>query len=353
MIRAIYLCLAFALVAAFASAGYERWKTGSMMADTANHFLASLTPDQKAKTTFAYTDEERKNWWFVPRIRKGITFKEMLPEQQRLAHAFLSSGLSRRGYIQATTIMSLDAVLREIEKGMQNTPVRDSELYYVSVFGDPSALGRWGWRIEGHHLSVNFAVDRGEVKATTPQFFGANPAQVLDGPRKGLRTLPEEEDFGRELLMSLDDKQQTRAVILKEAPTDIITSNKRKAEIGEPTGLPYTAMTPKQREILIRLVDVYITRNPEDVAEARRKELQTAGWDKVFFAWAGGSKPREKHYYRVQGPTFLIEYDNTQNDANHIHSVWRDLRGDFGPDLLAEHYRQFPHGGIGTTDTHR
>lgn len=323
---------------------FERWKTGSLMTEAARNFLASLTPEQKAKVSFSYDDAERKNWHFIPRTRKGLPFKELAPEQDRLAHAFLSTGLGRRAYMQANTIMSLDAILKELEKGMANTPRRDVELYYFSIFGDPSPLGRWGWRVEGHHLSVNFVIDKGQVVASTPAFIGANPAEVREGPRKGLRTLPEEEDIARQLLLALDDKQRARATILEKAPGDILaTPDKRAADIGNPAGLPYSAMSAPQRELLNQLLEVYVSRMPDDLALARWDELRKSGIEKVFFAWAGGSNRGDPHYYRLQGPTFLVEYDDTQNNANHIHTVWRDLHGDFGPDLLAEHYRQFRH----------
>jgi hypothetical protein len=213
------------------------------------------------------------------------------------------------------------------------------------LFGDPAPLGRWGWRIEGHHVSVNFVVDKGEVTATTPFFLGANPAEVLNGPRQGLRTLEGEEDIARELMLALDAGRRGRATILKEAPRDIVTFNNLKADPGAPLGLPASAMSAKQREILNRLLELYVTRSPEDLAESRRKELRAAGLDKVYFGWAGGLERRQGHYYRLQGPTFLVEYDDTQNDANHIHTVWRDLRGDFGfgPNLLAEHRMLYPH----------
>jgi len=334
--------LACSTVAVFA---VDRWRSGALMAEAATNFLASLTPDQKAKVTFPFDDAERKNWHFIPRARKGLPFKELTPEQDRLARAFMSTGLGRRANMQANTIMSLDRILLDMERGMQNTPVRDVELYYFTLFGDPSAMGKWGWRLEGHHISLNFVIDQGSVSATTPAFLGANPAEVPAGPRKGLRTLPEEEDRGRQLLLSLDDKQRARAVILEKAPSDILAvPGKRAAEIGNPAGIPYSAMNAAQRDLLTQILDVYISRVPEDLAEARWTEVRKAGLDKIYFAWAGSSRPHEPHYYRVQGPTFLLEYDNTQNNANHIHSVWRDMRGDFGPDLLAEHYRLFHHG---------
>ena len=324
---------------------YERWRTGALMTEAATNFLASLTPEQKAKVSFPFDDAERKNWHFVPRARKGLPFKELTPEQDRLAQAFLATGLGRRAYQQANLIMSLDRILLDMERGMANMPVRDVELYYFTLFGDPSPMGRWGWRVEGHHISLNFVIDKGSVSATTPAFLGANPAEVPAGPRKGLRTLAEEEDRGRELLLALDEKQRARAIIMEKAPRDILAvPGKRAADIGNPAGIPYSALSPRQRELVTQLLELYISRMPEDVAEPRWAELRKAGLEKVYFAWAGGIHTREPHYYRVQGPTFLLEYDDTQNNANHIHSVWRDMRGDFGPDLLAEHYRRFHHG---------
>ncbi len=342
-LRLLALFLAVVLLVTAAHAAFERWKTGMLMTQAANAFLASLTPEQKAKAQKSFDDPNRVDWHFIPRARQGLPFKELDPAQNRLGHAFLASGLSRRAYMQSVTIMSLDAVLKELEKGNTRAPVRDPELYYFTLFGEPSAMGRWGWRVEGHHLSINFIVDKGEVMSATPQFFGDNPAEVLAGERKGLRTLPEEEDFGRELINSLDAAQRQRAIILKEAPADIITTNKLKAEPGAPVGLPASAMNATQKETLNRLLEVYVARNPEDIAEARMKELRSAGLDKIYFGWAGGTERRQGHYYRLQGPTFLIEYDDTQNDANHIHSVWRELKGDFGPDVLAEHHKAYAH----------
>src|SRR5258706_10991609 len=192
-------------VSAVAVCAYERWRTGALMTEAATNFLASLTPEQKAKLAFPFDDAERKNWHFIPRARKGLPFKELTPEQDRLAHAFLASGLGRRAYQQANTIMSLDRILLDMERGQSGTPVRDVELYYLTLFGDPSPMGRWGWRVEGHHISLNFVIDKGSVSATTPAFLGANPAEVPAGPRKGLRTLAEEEDRARELLLALDE----------------------------------------------------------------------------------------------------------------------------------------------------
>ena len=320
---------------------YYRSGPGGVMASAANNFLASLSAEQRAKAVFPFGTEERTNWHYIPRTRKGMAFKEMDASQRYLAHALLSAGLSRRGYLKATTIMSLEKILHDQEQG--RGPGRDSALYYFSVFGDPSASATWGWRVEGHHLSLNFTLVSGQPIVWTPSFFGANPAEVKQGSRKGLRTLAREEDLARELLKLLDRKQQTIAVIDRTAPSDILTRADRWVKIGSPKGLPMTRMDTKQKELLTALLEEYASNMPAELAQARMDRLRKVGLEKIHFAWAGGSESGQPHYYRIQGPTFLIEYDNIQNNANHIHSVWRDFQGDFGRDLLAAHYRESHH----------
>ena len=317
----------------------QRYQSAATMMAAGQNFLASLKPDQLAKAKFSFGDEERLNWHFIPRARKGIPFKEMEPAQQKLAHAFLSSGLSQRGFIKATTVMSLEAILRELESGRGGAMVRDEMLYYFSVFGEPSDNKTWGWRVEGHHLSLNFTLAEGQLVAGTPAFYGSNPAEVRDGPRKGLRTLAGEEDRARELLQSLDEKQRAIAITSKDAPKDILSTNTRKADIGPPVGLAAGKMNKKQVEHLMRLLEEYANNMPEDISAARFDQLRRAGIEKIHFSWAGGSERGQPHYYRVQGPTFLVEYDNTQNNANHIHAVWRNYDGDFGLDLLGMHLK--------------
>jgi uncharacterized protein DUF3500 len=334
----LLMTLMFGLAVTWVWGSYSRAKTSAEMANAAKEFLVSLTPEQKSKATFKFEDEQRMDWHFIPRPRKGVPFKELDAAQRQLAHAFLSTGLSHRGYLKATTIMSLEAILKELEQG--SGPVRDSDLYYFSVFGEPSEKETWGWRVEGHHLSLNFTLAKGQMIATAPSFFGSNPAEVKSGPRQGLRVLAREEDLARELVHLLDEKQRGLAVINTEAPKDIITGNSRKAEPGNPTGLPTTKMTQKQTEQLLSLLQEYANNMPEDLAKSQLDKLHNAGLDKIHFAWAGGLERGQPHYYRVQGPTFLVEYDNTQNNANHIHTVWRALDGDFGLDLLRLHYQQ-------------
>ena len=331
-----------AIVLYSVASGVAKLRSAAVMVESANRFLAALNQDQRGKAVFRFDDEERLNWHFIPRARKGLPIKEMTEDQRKLAHAFLKSGFGQKGYLKATTIMDLEPVLREIEKG--TGPVRDPELYYFSVFGEPTLKGPWGWRVEGHHISFNFTVVDGAMVATTPGFFGANPAEVREGPKQGLRALAAEEDLARALLRALDEKQRTQAVFNQVAPNDIVSFNSKKADPLAPDGVQFNVLNARQRKMLEGLIDEYLTRMPEDVAGERREKLRKAGLEKVYFAWAGSGEPKSPHYYRVQGPTFLIEYDDTQNNANHIHSVWRDFDGDFGRDLLREHYQNSPHG---------
>jgi hypothetical protein len=318
------------------TAAYHRLNSSSLMAETANRFLASLTAEQRAKATFKFEEDERQNWHFVPIERKGLPLREMTAAQKHLATALLSAGLSQQGYLKAETIMSLEDVLKAIEHG--TGPERDPEKYFVSIFGEPSATGTWGYRVEGHHLSQNYTVVSGRVVGA-PSFFGSNPAEVRDGPRKGLRTLGGEEDLGRAVIKSLDPEQRKTAIVDAQAYKDILTFDSRQAALkGQPSGLQASKMNAKQFDLLMALLEEYAQNMPEQLAQAREEQIKKAGKD-IYFAWAGGIEKGDPHYYRVQTASFLIEYDDTQNNANHIHSVWRDFNGDFGVDLLKQHYQ--------------
>jgi hypothetical protein len=330
----VSLCV-FDLRAAEPSAAIEE------MTEAADSFLKSLTPQQQEKAYFDFKNDERFDWHFVPKSRKGLPIKEMTRAQRDLAHALLDAALTQEAYIKATTIMSLDSILKDIEKG--KGPTRDPQLYYVTIFNRPSNKGTWGWRIEGHHLSANMTIVDGVEVAGTPSFFGANPAEVKDGPRKGLRTLAAEEDLGRQLIKSLDAGQKAIAVFSTNAPKEIVTGNQRKIDPLKPTGLLVGKMTPAQKEVLMKLLGEYINRYRPEIANSDWEKIHKAGDDKIAFAWAGGFEHGQPHYYRIQGPTFLMEYDNTQNNANHVHAVWRDFANDFGEDLLRKHYEQTPH----------
>jgi Protein of unknown function (DUF3500) len=268
----------------------------------------------------------------------------MNEEQRRLARELLKTGLSQSGYLTATAIMDLETVLREIEqRAGSGNMARDPMRYFFSVFGTPSSREPWGWRVEGHHLSLNFTIVNGTMVAGSPSFFGVNPAEVREGPKKGLRILASEEDSARALLMALDAHQRLQATITNVAPNEIVTSNKVDINPLAPLGISAAVLNAEQRQLLMRLLESYTSAMATYIADERTERLRKAGVEKIAFAWAGEAEPGKKHYYRVQGPTFLIEFDNTQNDANHIHSVWRDFNGDFGRDLLREHVNGTPH----------
>ena len=328
--------IAMGIATVLLTAAYSRMHTPGIMAEAAKAFLASLDPEQRARATFQFQDDERFDWHYIPKERKGLPFKDMTAAQKHLAHALLSAGLSQRGYIKAVSIMSLDEVLRILEHG--TGPVRDPERYFFSVFGEPAETGIWGYRVEGHHVSQNFTIVNGKV-LVAPSFFGANPAEVREGPRKGMRVLGREEDLGRAVVQSLTAEQKKTAIVSADAPGEILTGPSRKAALtGQPSGIAASKLTAQQRELLQNLLDEYCNNVPEQVAQVREEQIKKAGGN-LYFAWAGGEQVGQPHYYRIQAPAFLIEYDDTQNNANHIHTVWRDIEGDFGLDLLKEHYQ--------------
>jgi hypothetical protein len=315
--------------------GQQRTSSGLIMTETAKRLLAALDSQQRARATFKFEDEERLNWHFIPKERKGLPLREMSPFQKHLASALLSAGLSQTGYIKAVTIMSLEDVLRIIENDSGER--RNPEKYYFSIFGTPSVAGPWGYRVEGHHFSQNYTVVDGEV-SDGPSFFGANPAEVRQGPRKGLRTLVLEDELGFEIIQSLEVPQRKIAIVDPTAYKDILTAASRKAALaGQPSGFPASRMSTKQFDTLMSLMHVYARNIPGQLAERREEQIKKANRD-VQFAWSGGIDQGEPHYYRVQTASFLIEFDDTQDGANHIHSVWRDFSGDFGEDLLKRHY---------------
>jgi hypothetical protein len=335
------LLLALLLAAALAGVAYVSQapeSAGAKMTAAATKFLDSLGDDQRQKAVFDFDSKERVNWQFVPRedarkqpTRKGLRLEEMNEAQKQAALDLLRAGTSRDGYAKATTIMSLESILRELEMG--KGPTRNPGWYFFTVFGKPSREGKWGWRVEGHHLSLNFTLDRDQVVSATPAFFGANPATVMAGERKGLRTLPQADDLARELLNALDPEQ--RAVALQRKEFGEPKAGQVEADVGEPKGLAGAKMNDRQRDLLWKLIVAYADRMPPDIAEAQLKEAREAGLDKIYFAYAGGADPGEPHTYRVHGPGFVIEFLNVQKDsagnpANHIHSVWRNLKGDFG-----------------------
>jgi hypothetical protein len=343
---------AVCVVAVVAGAVIAADRSASSMRAAATAFLASLTPEQRASATFDFDSAERTRWNFIPPQafpRKGLTFKAMTDVQREKAHALLKTGLSQRGYMTAASIMELESTLGGIERAARGAGFnaenfgRDPLEYYVSVFGTPSEKGTWGWRVEGHHVSLRFAIVDSNVDVGAPSFFGSNPAEVREGPKKGLRLLAHEEDPARALVTALDASQRAKAIIQSAAPNDIVTGNKVDINPLSPAGITAADLNPSQSQILMQVVDAYTSAMAADIAADRMNRLTKAGVEKIAFAWAGEVERGKKHYYRVQGPTFLIEFDNTQNDGNHIHSVWRDFNGDFGRDLLREHLKNTAH----------
>jgi hypothetical protein len=311
-------------------------RPAAAMAEAAAKFLASLDPEQKKLAHHTWEDSDRTSFVYVPRARSGAPLKKLNPDQRKLAMALLKTGLGQAGYSKATQVIELEKVLAEIEK---NPVRRDPELYYFWVFGDPEPSGTWGWKAEGHHLSFNFTIVKGARIASTPNFMGANPAEVRDGPLKGRRVLHAEEDLGRELVTSFDEKTRGQVVFDSTALNEILTADKSQVEPLPPIGVEAAKMNANQKELLRKLLAEYASAMPASLASERLTRINTAGFDKLRFGWAGGIKKGEKHYYRIQGPTVLIEFDNSQNDGNHVHTAWRDFNGDFGRDLLREHLK--------------
>ncbi|MDP9373902.1 MAG: DUF3500 domain-containing protein [Chloroflexota bacterium] len=311
------------------------------MADAAARFLESLSGEQRALATFPFDGDERYIWNYTPVDRNGLYLKGMTAPQRAAAFALLDTGLSMRGRQEVRRIIALEPILREAERiaGRPVRWIRDPERYAFSVFGEPGGPAPWAWRAGGHHLGLHFTVVAGELIAPTPLFFGANPAQVRHGPETGQRTLADEEDLARALLRSLEAGQRTLAVVDPVAPDDILTKNYRTIDpAAPPCGIAYGALSGEQRDRLVRLVRHYAGRAADDLSANAWTRIERAGLDGIAFAWAGPDEPGRGHYYAIRGPVFLIEYDNTQHGANHIHSVWRDFTNDWGEDLLAAHY---------------
>ncbi len=314
-------------------------QAATQMAAAARSFLDSLTEAQKAKATFEYMDGERMYWYYPPINRHGLALRDMDQNQRGLAMSLLETGLTPRSFEQAQQIMEHEDVLGPLEKEMgMVTFVRDTELYYFTVFGEPGPDAPWGWRTEGHHVSLHFSIWGDNIISVTPFFFGANPAEVRKGPKTGLRILGDREDTAFQLMNSLDQSQLERAVIYNEAPLDILTYNSTKVSFPfRPQGLPGDAMTGSQKESLLSLITEYVGQVRTDLAEQKLAAIRDEGLDHFHLAWAGPVSKNDAHYYRIHGGNFVVEFDNRQDGANHIHSVWRDIENDFAADVLREH----------------
>jgi hypothetical protein len=306
------------------------------MRESAERLISALPDAARAKVLRAFDDRDRLDWHYTPRSRNGVALKELDARGREAVHALLQQALSAPGYAKVVNIIELEIVLREIETlGL----MRDPERYHLTIYGTPHITERWGWRFEGHHLSLNFTLAGGRMAVDTPSFFGANPATVMKGARKGLRALAAEEDQARELLGSLSEEQRREALFDTRTYGDIVTRNAEKVDPLKPVGIPASRLDEGQRAQLLKLVEVYARTFERGLAEARTGRVHQGGVENIRFGWAGAIERGRPHYYRVQGPLFLIEYDASQNDGNHVHSVWRDFEGDFGRDLLRLHYQ--------------
>ena len=304
------------------------------MVTAARDFLATLDDAQRPKAVFALTDDERQNWHFVPMDRKGISLADLRPDQDHLVYGLLGTALGSEGWRKVSAVMSLEKVLADLE----NNPIkRNPENYFLAIFGEPKAGEPWGWRFEGHHLSLNFTLTADATVVLTPSFMGANPGEVKDGPRAGLRILADEEDLALVLVRGLTPDQSKTAILPGEAPAELLTAQERRVQPLAPVGLAASALTDVQRDQLWAIIAEYLNRYRPDLTATAYAALKKDGGN-LTFAWMGTTETGGPHYYRIQSPQFLFEYDNTQNNARHPHAVWRDFNGDFGADLLKEHY---------------
>jgi hypothetical protein len=304
-------------------------------------WLGGLDATQRATATFPFDTDERFAWQYTPGPREGLAIRDMRPDQRAAAMAIVRASLSDRGAREVEAVIALETVLGALERtaGMPDWGRRDPELYWFAVFGEPDRSAPWSWRVGGHHVAIQVTLAGGQVAGSAPSFLGANPAVVPHGPAAGARALTGEEELARRLLAGLDGPARRKAVVDDVAPADILSGNGPRAlDAAIPTGVRYAELDATSREALARLVQHYLERARPEVAATEWDRIRSAGLDDVTFAWAGPDEPGRGHYYAVRGPGFLVEYDNTQDGANHIHAVWRDLTNDWGDDLLARHY---------------
>jgi len=321
----------------FGAATAQTVDAAQRIADAANRFLGLLDDSQRRTVLIAFESDNRLDWHYIPRSRPGLGLGEMRQAQADAARALFASVLNERGLQLLDGVRLLEGVLRE-----QQGSFRDPGRYYVSVFGRPGAFP-WGWRFEGHHLSLNVALPAAGRIAVTPFFAGAHPATVRDGPNRGFRLLGTSEDLARQIMAGLGEPQRRVAIIADRSFGEIVASPQRERDLGTPRGLALGEMTGEQRNLVEALIERFLGTLAPDLATIQKRRVLEQGLAAFRFAWAGSLVPGEAHYFRLHGPATVIEHDNTQNGANHIHAVWRDLAADFGRDALAEHYRTRPH----------
>tara|TARA_R110001592_G_scaffold688_4_gene3727 strand:+ start:896 stop:1906 length:1011 start_codon:yes stop_codon:yes gene_type:complete len=307
-----------------------------------NQFIHSLTDAQKEQIVYEFNADDRDDWHFLPwssYARQGLALKELRAEQKNLVFKLLQSSLSATGYKQTKEIIDLENVLAA---SSGDSVYRDPERYYISIYGDPTQEDIWMWTFEGHHVSLHFTTVEDKV-SYTPRFFGSNPGRIMEGEQIGFSPLVNEEDMGLQLINMLSSSQQQIAIINKKAYNDVLSFNKAVAEKPGPEGILVSNLTDDQKKLVMDIIYEYASTIPAEQAMKRISKIRKEELDEIRFAWAGATELGKAHYYRIQGKTFMIEFDNSQNNANHIHSVWRDFDGDFGRDLLKEHYNNQKH----------
>jgi hypothetical protein len=330
-----------ALVLLFCSAGWAYFEAGSdapSMTQAAQAFVKTLSAEEKSTAILPYDSPRRVDWHFIPKTeRKGLQLKHMSEAQRAAAHKLLKTALSEIGYSKATSIMGLEKLLLELEAG-KGKNIRDPLRYYFTIFGEPAENSKWGLSVEGHHLSLNFVVDQGGVVSSTPQVFCTNPAVVMTENKAGIptgtRILKLEETLAFELVKSLGGDQVAKGIVADEPLKEIRNAGVIQPPTDAPVGIAYSDLEGEQRALLLKLIDVYCSDMPAKIAKARMDRLHFDGLNTIHFAWMGATEPGQGHYYRIQGPSFLIEFVNTQpdaagNPANHIHCIFRDMHGDF------------------------
>ena len=352
MIRKILACtvllttvtaLAFSLVSCAGTSPPDPEETVTLEAPSASPMLGAwqalasrLSPEQMQAAEFSFDDSIRHEWFYTPVDRVGLRIGDLDADQMTDLRTLLDDGLGANGTEQAFKIVQLEELLFSTSGGRE---MRNPGNYYLMMFGEPTTEGSWAWRFEGHHFSASFTIVDNHFVSGTPAFFGGNPALVPEDSEvhAGLSPFSREQDLGFELLNSFDEGQRARVILAGEAPQDILTENFQRAEMGAPEGISVADINDVQHAILKELMGVYGNRMNPALHDYQMAKIRQAGVERVHFAWAGSTEPGEGHYYRIQGPTFVIEYDNTQNNANHIHSVWRDFEDDFGYEPLRQH----------------
>lgn len=316
--------------------------TNKVVLNATVSFLNNLSAEQKKEAVFPLESEERTNWFYTPVPRKGLDYRKLNKEQKKLAMEILSASLSENGSSTAKSIMQLEGVLHVLENRPAGSDHRDPEKYYFSIFGEPSSDKPWAWRIEGHHLSLNYSSANGKISSATPLFFGTNPARVpANMPlQEGTEVLQKETQMGFDFLFSLTSEQKATARTSEKAPYDMVSSNNKMAEVNQSEGLSYEQMNSDQKEAFINILKYYIRRTPYGFATELLQKVEDVGFEQLRFVWMGAEKWGAGHYYRIAHPVILVEYDCTQNNANHVHTVVRDLTNDWGEDLIQRHIRE-------------